>query len=55
MSIKLNPRVPVGPALFGNRNWISFTGGQWAGRWGKGIVIVSWRLGLLALTKLTLI
>jgi hypothetical protein len=55
MSIKLNPRVPVGPALFGNRNWISFTGGQWAGRWGKGIVIVSWRLGLLALQKLTLI
>jgi hypothetical protein len=40
MSIKLNPRVPVGPGLFGNRNWISFIGGQWAGRWGKGIVIV---------------
>ena len=42
MSIKLNPRVPVGvsPAAGGGqRNWISFIGGQWAGRWGKGIVI----------------
>ncbi|RMZ83715.1 hypothetical protein DV738_g885, partial [Chaetothyriales sp. CBS 135597] len=39
MSIKLNPRVAVGPGLLGQRNWVSFVGGQWAGRWGKGIVI----------------
>jgi hypothetical protein len=41
MSVKLNPKIPVGAGMFGNRNWISFIGGQWAGRWGKGIVIVS--------------
>jgi len=40
MSIKLNPHVSVGPGLFGQRNWVSFIGGQWAGRWGKGHVIV---------------
>ncbi|RMD43125.1 hypothetical protein DV735_g2050, partial [Chaetothyriales sp. CBS 134920] len=39
MSIKLNPRVAVGPGILGQRNWVSFVGGQWAGRWGKGIVI----------------
>lgn len=40
MSIKLNPKVPVGSSgNNGQRNWISFIGGQWAGRWGKGIVI----------------
>jgi Protein of unknown function (DUF3237) len=45
MSIKLNPRVSLGPGLFGERNWVSFVGGSWAGRWGKGNVIVShsWR------------
>ena len=41
MSIKLNPRVSLGHGMFGERNWISFIGGSWAGRWGKGIVIVS--------------
>jgi hypothetical protein len=41
MSVKLNPKIPIGAGSFGNRNWISFIGGQWAGRWGKGIVIVS--------------
>lgn len=39
MSIKLNPKVAVGAANNGQRNWISFIGGQWAGRWSKGIVI----------------
>jgi Protein of unknown function (DUF3237) len=42
MSIKLNPRVSLGPGLFGERNWVSFVGGSWAGRWGKGILIVSY-------------
>ncbi len=41
MSIKVNPKIGVGPALFGQRDWVSIVGGQWAGRWGKGIVIVS--------------
>jgi hypothetical protein len=40
MSVKLNPKINVGAGMFGSRNWISFIGGQWAGRWGKGIVIV---------------
>jgi hypothetical protein len=39
MSVKLNPKISVGPGLFGQRNWISFVAGQWAGRWGKGIVV----------------
>lgn len=41
MSIKMNPRVPVGQSVWGHRDWVSFIGGQWAGRWGKGIVLVS--------------
>lgn len=41
MSIKMNPKVSVGPGTWGQREWVSFNGGQWAGRWGKGIVLVS--------------
>ena len=40
MSIKMNPKVSVGPGVWGQREWVSFIGGQWAGRWGKGIVLV---------------
>ncbi|KIW75536.1 hypothetical protein Z517_10278 [Fonsecaea pedrosoi CBS 271.37] len=39
MSIKVNPKIGVGSGLFGQRDWVSIVGGQWAGRWGKGIVI----------------
>ncbi|OQV01984.1 hypothetical protein CLAIMM_07249 isoform 1 [Cladophialophora immunda] len=39
MSIKVNPKIGVGRGLFGHRDWVSIVGGQWAGRWGKGIVI----------------
>jgi len=39
MSVKFNPRVNVGQGLWGQIDWISFVGGQWAGRWGKGIVL----------------
>lgn len=46
MSIKLNPKVSIGSSLWGGRDWISFLGGQWAGRWGKGIILVS-RLPIL--------
>jgi hypothetical protein len=40
MSIKLHPKVSIGPCLWGQREWMSFVGGQWAGRWGKGIILV---------------
>ncbi|KIW57153.1 hypothetical protein PV05_05744 [Exophiala xenobiotica] len=39
MSIKVNPKISVGSALYGHRDWVSIVGGQWAGRWGKGIII----------------
>lgn len=41
MSLKLNPTVTVGQGLWGQRDWVTFVGGQWAGRWGKGIVLVN--------------
>lgn len=53
MSIKLNPRVSLGPGLFGERNWVSYVGGSWAGRWGKGAVIVSSSRSTLLDEKLT--
>jgi hypothetical protein len=40
MSIKLNPKIAIGNSLWGSRDWLSFVGGQWAGRWGKGIILV---------------
>lgn len=39
MSIKLNPKVSIGSSLWGGRDWVTFVGGQWAGRWGKGIIL----------------
>ncbi|EXJ86427.1 hypothetical protein A1O3_03378 [Capronia epimyces CBS 606.96] len=39
ISIKLNPKISVGSGLYGHREWVSIVGGQWAGRWGKGIII----------------
>ncbi|KAL2419310.1 hypothetical protein ABEF95_010174 [Exophiala dermatitidis] len=39
ISIKLNPKIQVGAGLYGHRDWVSIVGGQWAGRWGKGIII----------------
>lgn len=41
MSVQLNPRISVGPGIWGQRNWISYISGHWNGRWGKGTVIVS--------------
>ena len=41
MSIKLNPTMAVGNAVGNQRDWVTYIGGQWAGRWGKGIVLVS--------------
>ncbi|EZF32317.1 hypothetical protein H101_04099, partial [Trichophyton interdigitale H6] len=39
MSIKLNPSVSLGHSIWGQRDWVTFVGGQWAGRWGKGVVL----------------
>ncbi|KAL1970212.1 hypothetical protein VTN77DRAFT_5372 [Rasamsonia byssochlamydoides] len=39
LSLKINPKVVVGQSNYGQRDWISFVGGQWAGRWGKGVVL----------------
>ncbi|KAL1960519.1 hypothetical protein VTO42DRAFT_7818 [Malbranchea cinnamomea] len=39
MSLKLNPTVSVGQSLWGQRDWVTYIGGQWAGRWGKGMVL----------------
>lgn len=40
MSLKVNPTLSVGPGVWGQRDWITFVGGQWAGRWAKGLVLV---------------
>ncbi|KAK9794232.1 hypothetical protein SCARD494_05809 [Seiridium cardinale] len=40
MSVDLNPKTAVGIVPFGGlRNWISFSGGNWAARWGSGTVL----------------
>ncbi|KAI5843153.1 hypothetical protein BZA05DRAFT_411281 [Tricharina praecox] len=39
MVVDLNPRVSVGAGPWGQRNWISFTGGRWAASWGSGVVV----------------
>jgi hypothetical protein len=41
MSIRVKPKLNVGPGLAGRQSWVSSVGGQWAGRWGKGILLVS--------------
>lgn len=40
MSVQLNPKISVGPGIWGQRNWVSFISGHWNGRWGKGTVVV---------------
>ncbi|KAL8950562.1 MAG: hypothetical protein Q9222_003416 [Ikaeria aurantiellina] len=39
MSVQLNPKISVGPGIWGQRNWVSFISGHWNGRWGKGTVV----------------
>lgn len=41
MSVQLNPKISVGPGIWGQRNWIGYISGHWNGRWGKGTVVVS--------------
>ena len=40
IAVDLNPKISVGPSEWGQRNWISFTGGQWTAKWGRGTVEV---------------
>jgi hypothetical protein len=40
MSVTLSPAVSVGKAPFGERRWISFTGGSWSASFGSGTVVV---------------
>ncbi|KAL2017735.1 hypothetical protein VTK56DRAFT_1705 [Thermocarpiscus australiensis] len=39
MSIRVKPKLTVGAVTSGRQSWISCVGGQWAGRWGKGILL----------------
>ena len=41
MSLQVNPRIGVGPTIWGQKGWVSFVSGHWSGRWGKGTVVVS--------------
>lgn len=44
MSVDLNPKNTVGVVPSGGvRNWISFSGGNWAAKWGAGSVLVGAR------------
>ena len=40
MSVQLNPKISVGPGIWGQRNWVGYISGHWNGRWGKGTVVV---------------
>lgn len=46
MSVQLNPKISVGPGIWGQRNWVGYISGHWNGRWGKGTVVVSVRVYL---------
>ncbi|KAB8345942.1 hypothetical protein FH972_022994 [Carpinus fangiana] len=39
MSVKLNPLISVGKTVWGQRNWISFSSGEWSALWGRGTVV----------------
>lgn len=41
MSIRVKPKLNVGSGTSGRQSWISCIGGQWAGSWGKGILLPS--------------
>ena len=40
MSVRVNPKISVGPSIWGQRDWVTFIDGHWNGRWGKGTVVV---------------
>ncbi|KAK3990390.1 hypothetical protein QBC44DRAFT_325662 [Cladorrhinum sp. PSN332] len=39
ISIRVKPKLSAGHGNFGRESWISCVGGQWAGRFGKGVVL----------------
>ncbi|KAK4237208.1 hypothetical protein C8A03DRAFT_44929 [Achaetomium macrosporum] len=39
MSIRVKPKLNVGASPLGRQSWVSCIGGQWAGRWGKGVLL----------------
>lgn len=41
ISCQLNPILRVGEGPWGQRNWISFQGGSWTAKWGRGTIEVS--------------
>ncbi len=41
MSIRVKPKLNLGSGTTGRQSWISCIGGQWAGSWGKGVLLVS--------------
>lgn len=41
ISCQLNPILRVGEGPWGQRNWISFKGGEWTAKWGRGTIEVS--------------
>ncbi len=51
MSVQLNPKISVGPGIWGQRNWVSYISGHWNGRWGKGTVVVRLRFALCILAS----
>lgn len=40
ISVQLNPLINVGKGPWGDRNWISFSSGEWKASWGRGTVEV---------------
>jgi hypothetical protein len=40
MSVTINPKIDIGEGPWGQRNWISFSGGRWNATWGSGTVEV---------------
>ncbi|KAK4156612.1 hypothetical protein C8A00DRAFT_40919 [Chaetomidium leptoderma] len=41
MSIRVKPTLNLGLGPTGRQSWVSCIGGQWAGSWGKGILLPS--------------
>ena len=48
MSMQLNQKISVGPAIWGQRNWVSYISGHWNGRWGKGTVVVCFHYSIIS-------
>jgi len=40
IDVDLNPKISAGTGPWGQRNWISFTGGRFTAEWGSGTVEV---------------